>query len=65
MVPLAGGEFGVSPAFLDAARLGTVTVPPGNVAVPGVLVLEANFPAVGLTGVKEVLVDDVVLSRVG
>jgi hypothetical protein len=57
---MAGGTVG-STLFAGAPNLATLSVPVGSGAVSSVIIIEAGFS--GVTGAKEVYIDEVSLTK--
>lgn len=61
-VQMAGGTVTGTLTYAASAPIGNLVVPAGTGAVAGVVVIEVNYT--GALGAKEVLVDDVTLTKV-
>lgn len=62
---MAGGAVSSVLSFVAAVNVGSLVVPAGTGPVLGLLVIEATFGPAGTLGVKEILVDDIVLTKTG
>jgi len=60
LVQMAGGLLEYSLLYVPAGAIAKLTLPTGNAAVPGVIVIEASFTG---TGNKEIYVDAIALTK--
>ena len=63
LVQMAGGALTYSAVYAAVPNVASLVVPAGTGAVSGVIVIEAQFGPAGAGGAKEIVVDEVVLTR--